>query len=66
MGTLSRQVKLSEGAKPGIPTLNFTKVNTESVQMKILVRKRKLLCINSRNLLFKLMLVYVFTRQGTS
>ena len=39
MGTLSRQVTLSEGAKPGIPTLNFTKVNTESVQMKILVSK---------------------------
>jgi hypothetical protein len=38
MGTLTRQVRLSEGAKPGIPTLSYTKVETESVQMKILVR----------------------------
>ena len=27
-----------EGAKPGIPTLSYSKVETESVQMKILVR----------------------------
>ena len=60
MGSLTRHVKLSEGAKPGIPTLNFTKVNTESVQMKILVRKRKLFSIISRNLLLTLMLVYLW------
>ena len=57
MGTLTRQVRLSEGAKPGIPTLSYTKVETESVQMKILVRilKTEDLKINSRNLfmLFK-------------
>ena len=38
MGTLTRQVRLSEGAKPGIPTLSNTNIETESVQMKILVR----------------------------
>ena len=37
MGTLTRQVKLSEGAKPGIPNLEIYKIDTESVQMTILV-----------------------------
>jgi len=36
MGTLTRQVRLSEGAKPGIPTLSNTEIENESVQMKIL------------------------------
>ena len=39
MGTLTRRVTLSEGAKPGIPTLEYYRINTETVQMTILVSK---------------------------
>ena len=38
MGSLSREVKLSEGAKPGIPTLEIYKIATESVEMTIRVK----------------------------
>eukprot|EP00093_Oithona_nana_P014311 14311.XXX_1102105_1132754_1 [CDS] Oithona nana genome sequencing. len=36
MGSLARKVKLSEGAKPGIPNLEIYKIDTESAQMTIL------------------------------
>ena len=39
MGRISRLVKLSEGAKAGIPLMEINKINTESVIMTILVRK---------------------------
>ena len=38
MGSLTRKVELSEGAKPGIPSLEIYKIDTESAQMTILVR----------------------------
>ena len=39
MGRISRLVKLSEGAKAGIPLMEINKINTESAIMTILVRK---------------------------
>ena len=38
MGRISRLVKLSEGAKAGIPLMEINKINTESAIMTILVR----------------------------
>ena len=38
MGSVTRTVKLSEGAKPGIPRLKIHRIDTESAQMTILVR----------------------------
>ena len=43
MGSLARKVKLSEGAKPGIPNLEIYKIDTESAQMTILVSIEELL-----------------------
>ena len=37
MGTLRRKVLLKEGAKPGIPALDYKTINTDSVEMTILV-----------------------------
>ena len=37
MGKLTRQVKLSEGAKAGIPLMEIHKINTEGVIMTVLV-----------------------------
>ena len=37
MGKLTRQVRLSEGAKAGIPSMEIYKINTESTIMTILV-----------------------------
>ena len=42
MGSLTRKVELSEGAKPGIPSLEIYKIDTESAQMTILVRHSKI------------------------
>ena len=39
MGKLTRQVKLSEGAKAGIPLMEIHKINTEGVIMTVLVIK---------------------------
>ena len=38
MGRISRQVKLTEGAKPGIPKLQVKKIDHHSVEFLILVR----------------------------
>ena len=43
MGSLARKVELSEGAKPGIPSLEIYKIDTESAQMTILVSIEELL-----------------------
>ena len=38
MGTLRKAVVLSEGAKPGIPTIKVEKIDHGSVEMVITVR----------------------------
>ena len=44
MGRISRLVKLSEGAKAGIPLMEINKINTESAIMTILVRIIRYFC----------------------
>ncbi len=39
MGTLRKAVVLSEGAKPGIPTIKVEKIDHGSVEMTITVKK---------------------------
>ena len=45
MGKLTRQVKLSEGAKAGIPLMEIHKINTEGVIMTVLVIQLLYFCI---------------------
>jgi hypothetical protein len=42
MGTLRKAVVLSEGAKPGIPTIKVEKIDHGSVEMTITVKKTRL------------------------
>ena len=55
MGSLTRHVRLSEGAKPGIPSLEIYKINTETVEMTLMVssQKRNISHVESRNLTYR-------------